>query len=689
MPAPLPDLGIPAFFIVFAMSMLAMREHKAQRSVAGRWGILTGCALLLFGSALSVLAHNPTFKPVADLFGENSLGMTAEIVGYCGGFLALAIGMLQLALTESRRNEAAFRNVQEDTGARATLRSILDTSLSAVFVIDAVRDQTRQIVDFEFRLVNRASQEILGRDAQNLVGRRVLETFPCLRNDPLFSEVCSVIETGLPLEDQKYRRFRGSVEDFFVAASRLGDGVTITVADVSKRRQAEQQLRHAALHDSLTGLPNRALFAEKLESAILRARRQNAAFAVLFLDFDRFKIINDSLGHDVGDGLLKSIAGRLQSVLGAEFADLTGVREPLSARIGGDEFLVLLEGDRGSFETMDVSDRLQVALSEPHLIQGHEVVSTASIGIVTSDGDLESSETIIRLADAAMYQAKQSGKARSVLFDSRMAADVKAKKQLERDVRGAIERKEFVLAYEPVLNTRENTVHGCEALIRWQHPTRGLLFPGDFLDVLDEAGEALNVGRWVIAEACDELVRLQAKYRDQPILMHVNLSRAQLGDSELVPTVRDILRSRKLDPSQLVLEVTEDMMERSADHLEAQLRQLVELGVGIAMDDFGAGISSLDGLRRLPLRSIKIDRSFVTAARRHRDVASVFAAVISLAGDLGIEVVAEGVESREQLAMVQALGCNLVQGHLFGQPKGTETIEAMLEGGLSFGQQAA
>jgi diguanylate cyclase (GGDEF)-like protein/PAS domain S-box-containing protein len=433
------------------------------------------------------------------------------------------------------------------------------------------------------------------------------------------------------------------------------------IQDISDRKHAEATLHHDAFHDRLTGLPNRALFMDHLKLAIARLqRRENEMFAVLYIDLDRFKVVNDSLGHMAGDELLIGIARRLEYCLRPG---------DTIARLGGDEFTVLLEdiGD-GSVITL-IAERIQKELSSPFSLSGREVFTTVSIGIALSSKEYGRPEDILRDADTAMYRAKSLGKARHETFDTHMHSQAIKLLQLETDLRRALERQEFLVAYQPIMSLETGALRGFEALIRWHHPEHGLISPMDFIPIAEETGMIVQIGEWVLSEACQQMRRWQLIFpSDPPIFMSVNLSVKQFSQHDLIENVVAILEETKLAPTSLKLEITESAVMENVETAINMLNQLRALGVQLAIDDFGTGYSSLSYLHRFPINTLKIDRSFITRMAENNENAEIVRTISGLAQNLGMDVVAEGVETSEQLEILRGLGCKYGQGYFFSSP---------------------
>ncbi|HJQ32931.1 MAG TPA: EAL domain-containing protein, partial [Pyrinomonadaceae bacterium] len=451
------------------------------------------------------------------------------------------------------------------------------------------------------------------------------------------------------------------------------------IQDITDRKLAEQQLHHDAFHDALTGLPNRALFMDHLKLAIARSRRNtNARYAVLYLDLDRFKIINDSLGHTIGDQLLVGIADRLKKNLRP--GDTV-------ARLGGDEFTVLIEDIADDSEAVQVAERVQKELSIPFNLSGREVFTTVSMGIAPSATGYERAEDVLRDADTAMYRAKSLGKARYEIFDKAMHARAINLLQMETDMRRALEREEFILHYQPIVALDNFQLRGFEALVRWQHPERGFISPMDFIPVAEETGMIVQLGEWVMREACRQMNGWQKCFPlDHPLFITVNLSSKQFSQNTLISSFADILQETGVRPQSVKLEITESVVMENIDTATDMLRQLRSLGVQLAIDDFGTGYSSLSYLHRFPIDTLKIDRSFVTRMSENNENVEIVRTIVVLAQNLGMDVVAEGVETNEQLVILQKLGCENGQGYFFSKPvnaDGAEKIIAETYGALT------
>jgi diguanylate cyclase (GGDEF)-like protein/PAS domain S-box-containing protein len=459
-----------------------------------------------------------------------------------------------------------------------------------------------------------------------------------------------------------------------------------TIQDVTERKKSEEQIRQLAFFDGLTALPNRMLFKEQLAQALQRARRERRHAAVLFLDLDNFKRINDTLGHPVGDLLLQGVAQRLahsvrgqDSVSRAENPD----GESSVARLGGDEFTVLLADIAEARDAAKVAQRIIESLVPPFQLDDHEVFVSTSIGIALYPADGEDIDTLLKHADVAMYHAKSSGRARYQFYNKSVNATAFARLALESDLRRALEHGEFLLHYQPVLNALSDRVIGAEALVRWLHPEKGLLMPSDFIALAEETGLIGPLGEWVLKTACAQVQQWQrAGLPSLPVA--VNISSVQLHQPHFAEAVEQTLLDTGLAPASLVLEVTENVLIDDSGGTFAALRRLCELGVRIAIDDFGTGFSSLSYLKRLPVDTLKIDQSFVKDIGNDPDNTAIASAVIALARSLKLNVVAEGVETREEREFLRANGCAGMQGFYFSRPLPPEKfVEAVLNGQIA------
>jgi diguanylate cyclase (GGDEF)-like protein/PAS domain S-box-containing protein len=442
--------------------------------------------------------------------------------------------------------------------------------------------------------------------------------------------------------------------------------------DITSRKEVEDAMRHEAFHDGLTGLPNRSLFLEHLRRSIAQALRNNArSYAVFFLDVDNFKLLNDSLGHVLADRVLMAFAGRLAGLIRAE---------DIVARLGGDEFGILIGDLTETHEALAVAARIHAALLEAFVIEGHEIFTSASVGIALGSLNYEEPEKVLRDADIAMYAAKTEGRSKSVLFDATMYRDVIARHQLEGELRNAVRNKEFRAVYQPILALENSRVIGFEALVRWDHPSRGSLAPSEFLAIAEESRAIIAIDRWVLRRACRDISLWQSEHRaSEPLTLSVNLSSRQFSDPLLIDQIRDVLRDTGFEASHLKLEITENSLMENSASVAANIDALRRLGIELYVDDFGTGYSSLTYLRDLPVSALKIDRSFVASMLSDTGSREIVRSVVTLAHNFDLIAIAEGVESVEQMVALRALNCECGQGYLFSEPRDWEDASALIE----------
>jgi diguanylate cyclase (GGDEF)-like protein len=459
------------------------------------------------------------------------------------------------------------------------------------------------------------------------------------------------------------------------------------VSEIAQRNRAEERTLYLAHYDELTGLPNRRFLRQQLGLAIDRAKRNDREIAILYLDLDGFKEVNDSLGHALGDDLLCEVSQRLQSCvrLGDSIARGPDEEPKPVSRLGGDEFTILLEGLQHHREAAIVAGRVLNALGEPVMLDDEEVYISVSIGIAMSRGS-DDLDKLLRNADRAMYHAKKKGKDNFQFFQASMNADTTKRNQTVSDLRRAIDCDEFVLHFQPIVNCGAHEITGVEALVRWQHPTRGLLQPGEFIQVAEDTGFVVRLGEWVLREACRNYAKWQAM-GIAPARMSVNVSSVQFRKGSLSTTVLEALRESGVDPRSLELEITENAMMTDEEEASRCLSELKQLGVRIALDDFGTGYSSLSYVKRFPVDSLKIDRSFVGDLENDPEAQAIPMAIIAMAHQLQLRVVAEGVETSAQEHFLETRGCDELQGYLFSRPVDADQILTLLTVGSIDGHE--
>ncbi len=527
------------------------------------------------------------------------------------------------------------------------------------------------LTDHDGRLfrVNRALADMLGYEPQQLRGMTVEEITHPDDREASRRQMLRVAAGEIPgyQIDKRYLHADGHVlwVSLSVSMVRSADGqpryMIGQLEDITERKANAERLAHAAIHDPLTGLPNRVLFVDRLARALARARRRDTKVGVIFLDLDRFKVVNDSLGHATGDELLKAISERLLETLRPE---------DTVARFGGDEFVVLCEDVTDEAIVGQLAERIEATISRPSVIARREIFVTASIGVVVSEPGAASPETLLRDADAAMYGAKGQGRARIECFDRNTHQRSVEELELEADLHHVVERDELRVYYQPIVDLVTGRVSGFEALIRWMHPIRGLVDPHGFITLAEDTGLIVPIGAWILQEACRQTACWQAQRRTDgpPLTVSVNVAPRQLNEASLADQVDRILASTGIDPQTVWLELTEGALSHAETSINA-LQSLRDLGVHLAVDDFGTGYSSLGHLKAFPVEALKIDQGFVDGLGTDPNDTTIVGAVVGLAHSLGLAAIAEGLESPSQLAELRTLGCDYAQGYLFGAPQ--------------------
>jgi predicted signal transduction protein with EAL and GGDEF domain/FixJ family two-component response regulator len=530
------------------------------------------------------------------------------------------------------------------------------------------------------------------RDAgvdEQIVGRHVSDVLPRDIAERLLEQV------GMALHVQQVRsveyeliRF-GEAQHFEARLVATGPNEVLgLVRDISERKRAEEQIRRLAYCDSLTGIPNRQAFLEMLERELQRSKIGNKKFAVLFMDLDAFKRINDTLGHDVGDQLLKQVSDRLRETIRPNDLmsrgdllprpDTAGSAGTNLARLGGDEFTILIPDLERVEHALNVAHRVKDAMRRPFLIDGNEIFVTASIGISLFPEDGDDCTSLLKYADTAMYHAKNCGKNNAKLYSSSLTMQIMSHVRLEVGLRRALQNDELYLLYQPQLDVRSSEIVGVEALVRWRHAERGVVSPNEFIPLAEETGLIVPIGEWVLRTACSQARHWQ-KLARRPVRMAVNLSAKQFKDENLSQIVLSALHDTGLDPRLLELELTEGTLMDDAKATLATLEQLRGIGVYLSIDDFGTGYSSMNYLKRFDVRALKIDRSFISGLPQDSENAAITRAIIAMAHGLKMVVVAEGVETGEQLVLLEEYGCDLVQGFYLGRPAPPEAVTGMLQ----------
>ena len=579
-----------------------------------------------------------------------------------GAALIAMIAYVALRLVVAARDEKALRETNRFA------HEIIDNAGEGIVVLDG---------ELRYVLWNRFMEEMTGLEAKEVIGKSAMDLFPHVREqnvDELLRRALAGETMASP--DVHYAVPQTGREGWTSAVYRPhfdADGKVVgligLVRDITERKTAEQQIEYQAYHDALTGLANRRLFQEHLSLALALAQRRHALVAVLFLDLDHFKVINDSLGHSIGDALLRQVSNRLRGC----------VREgDTVARVGGDEFTIVLQEIARPDDAATVAKKVLRSIAEPIEVNGHKLYVTTSIGVTVYPQDGEDAETLLKTADAAMYRAKGEGRNTYQMATPDLSRTTQERMALESGLHQAMETGEFVVYYQPQIDLETMQLVGMEALLRWNHPERGLITPVDFIGLAEERGMILVIGDWVLREACREAKRFHDRGLKH-LRVSVNISARQFRDEALLWTVESALSEAGLDPRALELEITESVAMEDVQLTMVTLSELRKSGVSIAIDDFGTGHSSLSYLKRFPIDALKIDKSFVADLPDGFEDSAIVASVIQLANGLGIRVVAEGVETAEQIEFLREHACREVQGYYFSYAVPPAEIAKLLE----------
>jgi diguanylate cyclase (GGDEF)-like protein/PAS domain S-box-containing protein len=641
--------------------------------------------------AAAMISANKLFRPAlqrlnadAERAAEDQRRQSSEASDYANAAFvgSLAGGLLLLLLLgghlQRARRKAAVAESRHAAERRSEerIRALVEHSSDAVCVIGS---------DLLVRWQSASVKRMLGYDAAAIVESSILEFVHPDDVTLLRQELGTGMRRGGSVTfGARFAHADGGWRDLeIIADNRLDEpavgGIVLSMRDVTDRKALEDELRHQAFHDGLTGLANRALFEDRLVHAMAGSRRHRQRMAVLFIDLDDFKTINDSLGHVAGDTLLKAVAVRVARTVRPT---------DTAARLGGDEFGVLVEMVEAPDDALRVAKRILDALAPPIEVAGRELRVGASIGVALGDATSSSAEELLRNADTAMYAAKERGKGTIEFFEDGMYERVLNRLELTGELQAALENSEFEVEYQPIVDMTSGRIVAAETLVRWRHPTRGRLAPAYFIGLAEETGLIVPLGRWIVERACAQAREWHIAHPDQaPIAVSVNVSPRQIRDPQFRSAVADTLAATELDPATLILEITETVLADRPDVVAGQLDALKELGVRIAVDDFGTGYSALSRLQQFSIDILKIDRSFVDGIESDGDKAKLVQSIVALGGTLQLDVIAEGIELEAQVEQLLAMRSPLGQGFLFSHPVSAADIHAMLTNGVALGRE--
>ena len=580
--------------------------------------------------------------------------------------VALVIAVLSRLSSQLSKSRRRMRKIQE------TYHAASEASVDAFYLLQTVSNKDGQIVDFLFGDINRRGEALVGIKKGDLLGKRLTEIFPDIHTDNILGDLIGVAQDGV-IHEKEWHNSHAALraEWLYRQVVRVEDGVVAILRDISERKRLETKIRFQATHDALTGLANRMLLQDRLHQAIAQAARTSKSVWVVFIDLDRFKLINDSLGHKAGDIFLTAISERLQTIV----RDSDTV-----ARLGGDEFVLVLPEFGDHKLSANTLKRIMQVVSQAIPIGEKEFTLNCSLGVAVYPNDGNNSTQLIERADMAMYRAKETGRNNFQFFTEEMNEKLLERLMLEEAMRKAVERGEFVLYYQPQVDFRTGRVVGAEALIRWKHPELGLVPPAKFIPLAEETGLIVPIGQWVIRAACEQNMAWErAGYG--ALRIAVNLSARQFAQPNLALSIASTLTKAGLEPERLEIELTEGLVMTDVENAIEILRDLKALGLQLSIDDFGTGYSSLSYLKRFPIDILKIDQSFVSDIENSPDDATIVLSIISLAHNLRMRVIAEGVETQKQLEYLREHGCDEMQGYYFSRPLPAEEFGELIRSG--------
>jgi len=584
--------------------------------------------------------------------------------------LILGAAVLSRLMSQLNASRRRMRKIQQ------TYHAASEGSVDAFYVLHNVQDDNGAIVDFRIGDVNQQGEKLVGMQKKQMLGRKLTELFPNVHANHFLSDLIGVATTGAIHEKEWHNNGDSDLraEWLYRQVVQVEDGVVTIMRDISERKRLETKVQYQATHDALTGLANRTLLHDRLNQAIAQATRNEREIWVIFVDLDRFKMVNDSLGHKAGDAFLLAVSQRLQAI----------VREADTvARLGGDEFVLVLPESNETKMTVNTLQRIMQTISRPIPVEEKEFSLNCSLGVAVFPNDGEEAELLIERADMAMYRAKETGRNNFQFFTAEMNERLIERMRIEEALRDAVERQEFELHYQPQVDLLTGLVIGAEALIRWRHPEMGLISPARFIPLAEETGLIVPIGHWVLRTACEQTTSWERAglLGEQGLRMAVNLSARQFAQPDLVQSIADALRDSGIATDRLEIELTEGLVMTDVENAIETLHELKKLGVQLSIDDFGTGYSSLAYLQRFPIDVLKIDQSFVRDITASSSDATIVHTIISMAHNLRLRVIAEGVETEEQLAYLRKHECDEMQGYYFSRPLPAVEMEALLKAG--------
>jgi diguanylate cyclase (GGDEF)-like protein/PAS domain S-box-containing protein len=640
------------------------KDTAAPQAVAGAWdGVRRYTAVrALPRYQLAVLVGLSEEEQMAPAYGKRRERLLQA--GAASVAVLLVAALAWYWIWQGARARRHIRRAQETYAAAS------EANMDAFFVLRAIHDDQGEIADFKIATANTRAEQMSGHSKQALQGQTLCNWLPQARHNGIFKRLVRIATEG-GVHQEEWENTMPQLNAGWVHGQVVGveGGAVMIVRDITERKEAEHRIVHMALHDALTGLPNRSLIGDRLQQAIAEAEREHYAVHVAFIDLDGFKLVNDGLGHSAGDLLLKEVAARMAACLRKH--DTVG-------RFGGDEFVLVLPQQKNDMApTASLLERVREAVIGPVMLDEQEVRVSCSIGVATYPRDGADADTLMMNADAAMYRAKETGKNNVQFYTQEMNSSLEEKLALLDGLRKALDENQLLVEYQPKADLRSGLIFGVEALVRWRHPERGLIRPDIFIPLAEECGMIGAIGDWVLQQACRQ-ARAWQEAGLPPMTMSVNVSPRQFDDLRLVARVADALEESGLAAGLLELEVTESLIMRDVGLAVAKMRELEAMGVALSIDDFGTGYSSLSSLKRFPISRLKIDKSFVRDLDSSPDDRAIARAIISLAHELDVRVIAEGVETVQQRDFLQANGCDEMQGYWLSRPVPPQQVAALL-----------